>query len=125
MVVCSRPLAAAERVVVPGQIGAEGTWLLVFLWRCLLHVGPAEFGCGSCLTLFLLLLQGDYASAEPLLYESLAMKRNELAADHPSIGPSLINLSAALQRQGKFDAAAPLMSVALDIYRKRLPEIHP
>ncbi len=53
----------------------------------------------------LLLLMGRFDQAEPLLRESLELRRRELQADHFAPGRSLIRLGACLLGQGKLDEA--------------------
>jgi tetratricopeptide (TPR) repeat protein len=69
--------------------------------------------------------QGLYELAEPLYREALAIKRENLPANHPSLAIGLNNLAALYYAQGKYEAAEPLYREALAIKRENLPANHP
>jgi tetratricopeptide (TPR) repeat protein len=69
--------------------------------------------------------QGLYELAEPLYREALAIKRENLPANHPSLAIGLNNLAGLYESQGKYEAAEPLYQEALAIVRESLPANHP
>ena len=68
--------------------------------------------------------KGDYAAAEPLYREALAMTRSTLGDEHPLVGRSLRNLAVVLKGQGKMSEAEPLAREARVVLTKTLPEEH-
>jgi serine/threonine-protein kinase len=58
--------------------------------------------------------------AEEVARRSLAIRLQHLAPDHPKVGLALSNLGGVLSRQGRYDAALPLLESALDIQRRAL-----
>jgi tetratricopeptide (TPR) repeat protein len=68
---------------------------------------------------------GRYQDAEPLLQQSLAIRRQQLGADHPDVATSLNNLALLYQAQGRYREAEPLQQQALAIRREQLGEDHP
>jgi len=68
-------------------------------------------------------LEGE-AAAEPILRNALAMQRDALTPDHPSLVPTLTALARALAAKGSAAAARPLLEEAVRIARARLPERH-
>jgi tetratricopeptide (TPR) repeat protein len=73
----------------------------------------------------LLHTKGDYAAAEPLYREALAMRRKLLGDEHPDVARSLDNLATLLREKGDYAAAEPLYREALEIRRAKLPVGHP
>jgi CHAT domain-containing protein/tetratricopeptide (TPR) repeat protein len=73
----------------------------------------------------LLLAQGNYAGAEPLLREALAMRSKLLGEEHPDVAASRGNLGALLAAQEDYAGAEPLVREALAMRRKLLGEEHP
>ena len=51
---------------------------------------------------------GNYAEAEPLHQQSLAIKEKALGPEHPDVAVSLNNLASLYQSQGKYAEAEPL-----------------
>ena len=69
--------------------------------------------------------QGQYAKAEPLYQQSLAIHRKSLGPDHPGVATSLNNLAMLYYSQGQYAKAEPLHQQALAIFLKTLPADHP
>jgi len=69
--------------------------------------------------------RGDYAGAEPLYRQSLAMRRKLLGDEHPSVAASLDNLALLLKSRGDSAGAEPLCREALAMWRKLLGNEHP
>jgi CHAT domain-containing protein len=69
--------------------------------------------------------QGRYAEAEPLLQQSLKIKRKVLNEDHPDVALRLNNLAGLYHDQGRYAEAEPLYQQSLKIKRKVLNEDHP
>jgi len=67
----------------------------------------------------------DYASAEPLYRESLAMLRKLLGEEHPYVAGSLNNLAQLLHTLGDYTGEEPLYRESLAILRKTFGEEHP
>lgn len=67
---------------------------------------------------------GDYAQAEPLHREALAIRKATLPTGHPDIAASLDYLAVLLQLTGRFDGAEALYREALTILKTALPEGH-
>jgi serine/threonine protein kinase/tetratricopeptide (TPR) repeat protein len=59
--------------------------------------------------------RGEYQQAEPLLRESLAMRRKLVAADDPVLASSVHSLALVLRRAKREAEAIPLFREALDI----------
>jgi CHAT domain-containing protein/Tfp pilus assembly protein PilF len=72
-----------------------------------------------------LLDQGRYGEAEPLLLESLSIRREQLGDNHPDVATSLNNLSAVYWFQGRYGEAEPLLLEALAIKREQVGDNHP
>jgi serine/threonine-protein kinase len=68
--------------------------------------------------------KGEYADAEPMLEEALAINRT-LHGRHPRVAISLHNLSLAKVALGDYDAAEALDREALSMRRELLNEEHP
>jgi len=66
----------------------------------------------------------DYAAAEPLYREALAMRRKLLGNEHPDIADSLNNLAATLFEERNYAGAEPLYREALAMRRKLLGNAH-
>lgn len=69
--------------------------------------------------------QGDYASALPVLEESLHIYRRVSGDEDPRVAGALGRLAALLMYQGQFEAARPLAEECLAIYRRTLGGLHP
>jgi tetratricopeptide (TPR) repeat protein len=72
----------------------------------------------------LLYNKGDYAAAEPLFREALALSRKRLGDQHPDVAISLNNLARLLGKKGDYAAAEPLIKEAVDIFQRSLPPGH-
>lgn len=70
-------------------------------------------------------LNGDLASAEKLLRQSLEMNLRLRGEDHPNTGASLHDLALVAATRGDYPAAESLFSQALSTYRKALGDRHP
>ena len=64
----------------------------------------------------------DYAQAEPLYREALALRQTALPAGHPDIATSLNNLAVLFYTTGRFDEAAPLFLEAIQILGPEHPD---
>lgn len=69
--------------------------------------------------------QGDFARAEPLARESLAVRTAALGDSHPEVGESLVNLSKLLRDMGKTEEAEPLLGRAIDLWKGIYGQEHP
>jgi tetratricopeptide (TPR) repeat protein len=69
--------------------------------------------------------QGQYAQAEPLLRQALALRRTLLGEEHPQTAHSLDSLAVNLHYQGKYSQAELLYRKALALRQKLLSEGHP
>src|SRR5262249_55052983 len=65
-----------------------------------------------------LYLQGDSASARPLLERAVAIRRDVLGEHHPEYAESLVNLGVLLKGDGDYRRARPLYERALAIHRE-------
>ena len=68
---------------------------------------------------------GDYAEAEPLSRQALAMDEKEWGPDSPDVATGLNNLAVLLQAKGDYAGAEPLYRRALAIDEKALGPDHP
>ena len=68
---------------------------------------------------------GDYARAEPLLQQALAVDEKALGPNHPDVATNFNNLARLYQSQGKNAEAEPLYKHALAIDEKALGPDHP
>jgi len=68
----------------------------------------------------LLIDRGDYATAEPLLRDSLAGMRQVLGEEHPLIAAALGNFASLLQRRGRCAEAQALLEQAYALRLKLL-----
>ena len=68
---------------------------------------------------------GRYAQAEPLYVRSLAIREQQLGADHPDTAQSLNNLAALYKSMGRYAEAEPRYLRALKIFLNRFGEDHP
>lgn len=59
----------------------------------------------------------DFAGAEPLLWQELAMVEKEDGRGHPDVAPVLVCLSECLRVRGQVDQAVALLERALTIIR--------
>jgi len=73
----------------------------------------------------LLFSQGDYAGAEPITREALAMWVKLHGGEHPYVGMGLNNLAHILLAQGDYAGAEPLFRRALALQRGLLGDEHP
>jgi len=69
--------------------------------------------------------QGRYNDAEPLLLQSLYIRKRQLGNDHPDVATSLNNLALLYESQGQYKDAEPLFLQSLDIYKCQLGNDHP
>src|SRR5262249_54036452 len=69
--------------------------------------------------------QGRLAAAEPLLKDSLAMRRRLFKGDHPDVAAGLINLGALYRAQGRLAAAEPLLKDSLAMNKQLFKGDHP
>src|SRR5450755_3301687 len=69
--------------------------------------------------------RGRYREVEPLFQRALAIREQQLGADHPHTATSLNNLALLYQDQGKYEQAAPLYQRALTIREQQLGALHP
>jgi tetratricopeptide (TPR) repeat protein len=67
----------------------------------------------------------EYAQAEPLLREALALYRKLYPRGHPDLAASLNNLGGLLLERGEYAQAEPLLREALALGRKLYPQGHP
>jgi tetratricopeptide (TPR) repeat protein len=74
---------------------------------------------------FLYKSTGRYAEAEPLYLRSLAIREQELGANHPDTATSLNNLASLYESTGRYAAAEPLYLRSLAISEKELGANHP
>jgi tetratricopeptide (TPR) repeat protein len=89
-----------------------------------LQVSPDAPGLIGNLALSLM-MAGDYAGAEPLARQALAINEKALGPDHPDVAISLNNLAALLYAKGDYAGAEPLCRRALAIREKTLGPDHP
>ena len=68
---------------------------------------------------------GDYAGAEQLARQALALAERAFGPEHPATAVSLNNLANVLQAQGRYGEAEPLHRRALAIREKALGAEHP
>ena len=69
--------------------------------------------------------KGDYAAAEPLYRQALALHRKLLGDEHPHVATSLNNLAGLFKDKGDYAAGEPLLREALALRRKLLGDEHP
>jgi tetratricopeptide (TPR) repeat protein len=74
---------------------------------------------------FLYKSMGRYAESEPLYVRSLAIREQELGANHPNTAISLSNLAALYRSTGRYAEAEPLYVRSLAISEKELGANHP
>jgi len=68
---------------------------------------------------------GRYSEAEPLYRRSLAIREQQLGADHPYTASSLNNLAGLYYSMGRYGDAEPLYVQALSLLLNQLGEDHP
>ncbi|MDB9503380.1 CHAT domain-containing protein [Spirulina major CS-329] len=68
---------------------------------------------------------GRYAEAEPLYQRALAIREQELGANHPSTALSLNNLAGLYWEMGRYAEAEPLLQRSLSIIEQELGANHP
>jgi len=84
--------------------------------RCLqIRPDDATVLNGTALSLY---EAGDYAGAEPLLRQALAIREKALGPDHPDVANSLNNLAGLLETTGDYAGAEPLLRRALAVNEK-------
>ncbi len=66
-----------------------------------------------------------YWETEPLYQRALAIREQQLGAEHPDTATSLNNLALLYYAQGKYSEAEPLLLRALAIYEQQLGREHP
>jgi tetratricopeptide (TPR) repeat protein len=69
--------------------------------------------------------QGQYAKAEPLYKQALAIREKALDPEDPKVATSLNNLAGVYHNQGQYAKAEPLCRRALVIREKTLGPQHP
>jgi tetratricopeptide (TPR) repeat protein len=69
-------------------------------------------------------IQGNYAYAQPLLIESIEMRKRLLGENHPDVAQSLNNLAAFYVIQGNYSEAENYFFKALDLWKIHLGEEH-
>jgi tetratricopeptide (TPR) repeat protein len=69
--------------------------------------------------------QAQYSEAEPLLVQALALRKQQLGAEHPDTARSLYTLAALYRQLGKFEQAEPLFLRVLTIQEQVLGANHP
>jgi tetratricopeptide (TPR) repeat protein len=69
--------------------------------------------------------QGRYTEAEPLYVRSLAIREEQLGANHPHTATSLNNLAGLYQAMGRYAEAEPLYGRSLAITEEKLGANHP
>jgi CHAT domain-containing protein/tetratricopeptide (TPR) repeat protein len=67
----------------------------------------------------------NYAEAEPLYHQALAILERTVGENHPDCARGLHNLATLYHRMGRFSAAEPLYCRALEIYRQTRGKDHP
>ncbi|MDM8559546.1 tetratricopeptide repeat protein [Candidatus Parabeggiatoa sp. HSG14] len=68
---------------------------------------------------------GDYARAEPLYQQALAIMKTVLGENHPYTATSLNNLAVMYYSMGDYARAEPLYQQASEIWKTALGENHP
>ena len=69
--------------------------------------------------------QGQYAQAEPLYKQALAIREKARGPEHPDVAISLNNVAGLYRTQGQYAQAQPLYKLALAIQEKDLGPEHP
>jgi len=69
--------------------------------------------------------RGQYANAEPLLVQALAIYEQHLGTEHLEAAPTLNNLALLYERQGKYEQAKSLYQRAIAIREQHLGTEHP
>ncbi len=69
--------------------------------------------------------KGDWAGAEVLHREALAIIRRQRGPEHPEVAAALSTLASVLEAKGDLEAAEPLFREALAMRRKLLGNEHP
>jgi len=68
---------------------------------------------------------GRYAEAEPLYQRSLAIREQQLGADHPDTAQGLNSLALLYYAMGRYAEAEPLLVRTLEIFINVLGKNHP
>ena len=89
-----------------------------------LQVSPDAPGLIGNLALSLM-MAGDYAGAEPLARQALAINEKAFGPDHPDVAISLNSLALLLKTRGDYSEAELLLRRALAINEKALGPNHP
>lgn len=84
------------------------------------RVATAQVNMGG--TLF---TTGDYAGAETHTRRALQILEDNLGSGHPDLAPTLNNLAAIAERQGRFDEAGRMYSRAVSIREMSFGSNHP
>jgi serine/threonine protein kinase/tetratricopeptide (TPR) repeat protein len=69
--------------------------------------------------------RGDYAAAEPLLRDVVAIHRETLGPRHPHVAKALNALASTLHYMGRLEDAGPLYEASLALWRDVYGEQHP
>jgi len=69
--------------------------------------------------------RGQYAEADSLLHEALALRLRHRGTGHLDVAVSRFHLAALLERMGAYETADTLYLAAIDTYRRRLGYTHP
>jgi tetratricopeptide (TPR) repeat protein len=72
-----------------------------------------------------LVVQGQYAAAEPLLRRALSIREMTLGSTHPTTAWSIHNLAYLMESQGQYHVAEPLYLQARTIWEATLSPDHP
>jgi tetratricopeptide (TPR) repeat protein len=70
-------------------------------------------------------LMGSYAEAKPLYVQAIAIREQELGANHPDTATSLNNLAILYESMGRYAEAEPLYLRSLAISERELGTNHP
>jgi tetratricopeptide (TPR) repeat protein len=68
----------------------------------------------------ILLAEGDWKRAEPLLREGLKLRQQHHGAKHPLVGTSLLNWGHVLQAKGELRGAEKCLHQAMDVLRETM-----
>ncbi len=68
---------------------------------------------------------GDYARAEPLLFEAITIRKSLNGENHPRYATSLNNLAAHYSSMGEYAKSEPLFRRVVDVYKQSFGSQHP
>ena len=90
------------------------------------HLGLEHLAVAGSLNNLALLYhnQGQYAQAEPLYKQALAIRERATGPEHPAVATNLNNLAVLYHNQGQYAQAEPLYKRALAIRETRLISLH-